>query len=117
MSGSAFSLSSLYALDRFEMIEGETVLGGLKAKIHHHHCGSCLSWLYTVGDELQGLINIRSSMFDDAAAHRPFADAWLSEGLGWAQSGAELRYDTVPSNDEVPAVLEAYAAWDGRVMQ
>ena len=117
MSGSAFALSSLYPLDRLDVILGETVLGGMKADVHHHHCPSCMSWLYTVGEAMPGLVNIRSSMLDDAAAHRPFVDAWLSEGLPWASSGAERGFDRLPTDEEIPALLQAYADWDGRVKQ
>jgi hypothetical protein len=117
MSGGPFSLTSMYPLDRFEVIRGDTVLGGLKGDVHHHHCPSCMSWLYTVGDALPGLVNVRSSMFNDASAHRPFADVWLSEGLGWVNSGAERHFETLPSDEEVPELLEAYTNWDGRVMQ
>jgi hypothetical protein len=117
MSGSAFSLSSLYPLDRFEITQGETVLGGMKADVHHHHCPSCMSWLYTVGEAMPGLVNVRSSMLDDAGAHRPFVDAWLREALPWVSSGAERSFEQLPANDDVPELLQAYAQWDGRVKQ
>ena len=117
MTGSAFSLSSLYPAARFEPVLGETVLGGLKGATRHHFCGSCLSWLYTLPEDLDGYVNVRSAMIDEPAAHRPFLDMWRCEGLEWARSGAARGYDTVPGEDELPELIGAYAAWDGRVMQ
>ncbi len=117
MAASAFSLNSLYPADRFERLQGDTVLGGLKGPARHHFCPSCMSWLFTQPESMDDYVNVRSALLDAAAAHRPFADAWLSEGLGWANSGAERGFDTVPAEEEFPQLIADYAAWDGRVKQ
>ena len=117
MASSAFSLSSLYSADRFQLSEGEPVRGGLGTGPEHMFCGSCMSWLFTVPDGVEGLVNVRSSMFGNAPAHRPFIDVHLGEGFGWAESGAPRRFDTVPEDSEFPQLMADYAEWDGRVME
>ena len=117
MSASAFSLSSLYPADRFEVLEGEPIIGGLKGATKHYFCRSCMSWLYTTPEGLEGFVNVRSSMLEGAGTHRPYVDMFRSEGFDWAQSGAPRSFDTMPGEDEVPALLAAYSEWDGRVSQ
>jgi hypothetical protein len=115
MSGGAFSLTSMYPEDRFDVTQGETMLGGMKGDVHHHHCPSCMSWLFTIGDALPGLVNVRTTMLDDRSTHRPFIDAWLSEGVSWVDSGATRKFDSIPMEDEFPQLMADYAEWDGRV--
>ena len=114
MTGGTYALSSLYPEERFAS-EGETVLGGIKGATKHHFCPSCMSWLFTVPEGFDAFVNVRSSMFDNAVEHRPFADMWLSEALPGANSGAPRRFDTVPQEEEFVALMSAYATWDGRV--
>ena len=114
MTGSAYSLSSLYPAERFES-EGETVLGGIKGGTKHHFCPSCMSWLFTVPEGFDAFVNVRSSMFDDARNHRPFVDMWLVEALPPAATGAPQHFTTVPDEQEFGALMSAYAQWDGRV--
>jgi hypothetical protein len=111
MTGGAYSLSSLYPAAAFSLTKGETVLGGLKAATRHHFCPDCMSWLYTVPEGLDEFVNIRSSMFDDAADHRPFADMHRREALPGAESGAPRAYDSVPGDSEFAELMADYAAW------
>jgi hypothetical protein len=115
MTASAFSLNSLYSADQFELLEGETVLGGLKGPAKQHFCASCSSWLFTVPEGMDAYVVVRSTLLDDCERHRPFVDMWRGEGLDWVGSGAERRFDTVPGQDEFPLLVADYAAWDGRV--
>ena len=117
MSASAFSLSSLYPAERFELTEGETVRGGRKSGPNHRFCASCMSWLFTIPEKLTDFVNVRSSTLDDAAAHRPFVDMFLSEGFEWVATGAPRRYDTAPEQADFPAVMAAYSKWDRRVTE
>jgi hypothetical protein len=89
----------------------------LKGATKHHFCGSCLSWLYTVPEGFEGFANVRSSMLDHAAEHRPFVDFWLSKGLPGAESGAPKKFQTTPEEQEFGALMSAYAEWDGRVKE
>ena len=114
MTASAFALSSLYPAERFELLQGETVLGGAKGDTRHHFCPSCLSWLFTEADAIGPFVNVRSTLIDDPAGHRPFVDVYLAEGMPWVQSGAERGYETMPEESEFEGLTAAYAAWDGR---
>jgi hypothetical protein len=111
MTGGAFALSSLYPADRFELLGGEPVRGGLKSGPRHMFCGSCMSWLYTVPEGMDEFVNVRSTMFDHASEHVPFADMWLSEAVPGAESGAARRYETAPDDKEFPQMIADYAAW------
>ena len=117
MTASAFSLSSLYGADQFEVTAGETVRGGLKSGPNHHFCGSCQSWLFTVPEGLEDFVNVRSTLLDDAAEHRPFVEMWIREGFDWARTGAHHSYATAPESSEFGELIAAYGAWDGKVKQ
>lgn len=110
MTGSAFSLSSLYPADRFALVEGETVPGGLKGGTRHHFCPACLSWLYTVPEGLDAFVNVRATMLDDARDFVPFVEVWTRERLPWAVTGAAHAFETVPASDDFGRLIEAYAA-------
>ncbi len=114
MTASAFCLSSLYPADHFERTQGETMLGGLKGAPRHHFCPSCMSWLFTRPDGMDAFVNVRSTMLDDPASHRPFVDVFLGEGLAWVASGATRGYETMPDEADFGALTAAYAEWDGK---
>ena len=42
---------------------------------------------------------------------------WTSEALPLAQSGAEVKYETVPDEAQFGHLMAGYAEWDGRVKQ
>ena len=113
MSSSAYSLSSLYPADAFAVTEGEPVLGGLKGATRHSFCPSCLSWMFTRPEGMDDFVNVRSPLFDDAAAHRPFMETYCREALPGAATGAVERFDTLPQDDQFGPLMAAYAAWGG----
>ena len=117
MSASAFSLSSVYDADRFEVTEGEPVLGGLMGATRHFFCPSCMTWLFTRPEGMDDFINIRSTMFEDAAAHRPYMDAHRRETLPGVDTGAVERFDTVPEEDLFGPLIAAYAQWSGATQE
>lgn len=115
MTGSAFSLSSLYPLDRFEVIDGEAVRGGLgEGMAYHHMCPACLSWTYTTFDGGPPFVNIRSTLLDDPAGDPPFIDNYVSEKLEYAQTGAPHGYEKFMSEADFEQRLAEYAAWRER---
>ena len=116
MTGGAYSLSSLYPADRFE-VTGEPVRGGLGTGPTHMFCGKCMSWMYTVPESLEAFVNVRSSLFNDAAEHRPFMETHRREGFDWALIGAPRAFESVPQDDEFEELITAYGEWDGRVKQ
>jgi hypothetical protein len=115
MTGGAYSLSSLYSAQHFALTEGAPVRGGMKSGPNHQFCPECMSWMFTTAEELEGLVNVRSTMFDDAREHKPYVEMARSEGLPGAASGAARSYDGFPQENEFPELLAQYADWDGRV--
>ena len=73
--------------------------------------------MFTSAKEIEGLVNVRSTMFDDAPLHRPFVELFKAEALPGAESGAAHSYDRFPQDSEFPVLIAAYAVWDGRVKQ
>ncbi|MCL6679271.1 GFA family protein [Sphingomonas sp. RG327] len=116
MTGGAFSLSSFYPADRFTVTDGRTVRGGLKAGPDHQFCPECMSWMFTTAKEIEGFVNVRSSMFDDAKKHRPYVEMFLAEAMPGATSGAVRSYEGFPKENEFPGLIADYAEWDGRMM-
>ena len=117
MTGGAYSLSSLYPAERFAVTQGDTVRGGMKSGPDHRFCPQCMSWMFTMAAELEGFVNVRSTMFDDAADHRPYVEMARNEALPDAVSGAVRSYEGFPQESEFPELLAEYAAWDGRVRE
>ena len=113
MSASAYSLSSLYDWDRFEVTQGEPMLGGLKGATRHFFCPSCMSWLFTRPEGMDEFVNIRSTMFDDAAAHRPYIETHWGEALPGAETGAVERFEAVPAEEQFGPLIGTYAQWSG----
>jgi hypothetical protein len=117
MTGGAFSVSSFYPADRFAVTQGETVRGGMKIGPDHQFCPECMSWLFTTAKEIEGFVNVRSTMFDDAAQHRPYVEVYRGEGMPEATSGAPHCYEGFPPESEFPVLIAEYGAWDGRVKE
>ena len=108
-------MSSFYPADRFAVTKGRTVRGGMKTGPDHEFCPECLTWMFTTAREIEGFVNVRSTMFDDARQHRPFIEMYRREGIPGATSGAVHSYEVFPTESEFPQLIAAYAAWDGRV--
>jgi len=117
MTGGAYSLSSLYPAERFSVTSGETARGGMKTGPNHQFCPDCMSWLYTVPQGMEALVNVRAAMFDDAAEHRPYVEMCRGEALPRAATGAVRSYDQFPQESEFPELLAGYAAWDEGMKQ
>ncbi len=117
MTGGAYSVSSFYPADRFAVTKGRTIRGGMKTGPDHEFCPECMSWMFTVAKEIEGFVNVRSTMFDDAALHRSYVEMFRAEAMPGAASGAVRSYDGFPQESEFPELIAGYAAWDGRVEQ
>ncbi|MDB5453168.1 MAG: putative glutathione-dependent formaldehyde-activating enzyme, partial [Caulobacteraceae bacterium] len=84
MSSSAFSLSAAIPESRFEVTQGDLVIGGLHGpQAHHYFCPYCMSWMFTRPEGLD-FVNLRPTMLDDPAWYSPFAETYTSEKLPWA---------------------------------
>jgi hypothetical protein len=111
MTASAFSLSVLVPAEGFELTKGEPVIGGLHGPdLHHYCCGHCMSWMYTRSDRLPGLVNLRVTMLDDPQWFVPFIETYTSEKLPWATTPAVHSFERFPPFEQLPALLQDYAA-------
>lgn len=111
MTASAYSLSSLYRRDAFEVTRGETVIGGLHGATRHHFCAHCMSWLFTHPSGMPDFVNVRATLLDNAASYRPYIETHTREKLPWASTGAVHGYETFPPAERFSALLAGFAAW------
>jgi len=100
MSASAFSLSAAFPAASFAVTEGEPVIGGLHGATRHLFCPHCLSWMFSRPQGLDDLVNVRSTMLDDAALFAPFVEFWTSEKLPWATTSAVHSFAKLPDTLE-----------------
>lgn len=114
MTSGPYSLSALYPEKQFRLLEGETILGGLKGPTRHYFCADCLSWLFTRPDGLDGMVNIRTPLFEDAASFPPFVEVYRAQGLPGSQSGAPHSFEGAPEVDAFLSLAEEYSVWDQR---
>jgi hypothetical protein len=108
MSASAFSLSVAVPADGFELMAGDTVLGGLSRDMHHF-CPRCLTWMFTRPVGFDWFVNVRATMLDDHAWFEPFVETFTREKLEWAATPARHSYDAVPEMAEYEDLVRAYA--------
>jgi hypothetical protein len=109
MSASAFSLTLTIPSEGFEVVRGETAIGGLRGpEIRHHHCDSCKSWLFTRVEGLDFFVNLRASMLDDHRWFAPYVEVFTSEMLPWAVTGAVRSYAGQPEMPEYQALIAEY---------
>ncbi|HZH12610.1 MAG TPA: GFA family protein [Microvirga sp.] len=113
MTASAFSLSALYASDAFEVVEGEPVIGGLHGPTRHFFCPHCMSWLFTRPEGLDGFVNVRATMLDDARDFTPFIETCTGEALPWAKTSAVHSFEKFPPMERYPDLVAEFAKWSG----
>ena len=111
MTGSAFSVTTMVADAAFQVTAGEPVIGGLHGQggVGHFHCSYCLSWVFTRPPAAFGVVNVRSTMLDDARGFRPFVESYTSEKLPWATTPAEHSFEAFPAQEQWPELIAAFA--------
>jgi len=109
MTAGPFSLSSLYPANMFTLVEGATILGGMKAGTKHHFCPSCLSWLYTVPEGMDDFVNVRSPMLSDFSGQAPYAEFYLEERMPGMSSGASKSFRMAPDYDGFMQLMQEFA--------
>jgi hypothetical protein len=109
MTASAFSLSALYPSNAFEVVQGEPVIGGLHGPTRHFFCPHCMSWLFTRPEGLDDLVNVRTTMLDDAKSFTPFMETYTCEALPWARTPAAHSFETFPPMEVYPELVEEFA--------
>jgi hypothetical protein len=93
--------------EAFEVTAGEPALGGLDRDMHHF-CPQCLSWMFTRPVGMDWFVNVRSTMLDERHWSTPFVETYTSEKLPWATTPAVHSYETIPSMDEYPRLMEEF---------
>lgn len=110
MASSAFSLTAMFSAEALEVVEGETVRGGLgTTRLDHRCCPRCHSWMFT-RIEGRDFVNVRPTMFDEPEWSRPFMESMTSEKQPWAQTPAAHSFETFPGPDDMPALIAGFAA-------
>lgn len=97
MTAGAFSLTVTVPATGFAVTQGETVLGGLRGPVaHHHHCDRCKTWVFTRAEGMDTFVNLRPSMLDEGQWFVPFVEVWTSEKLPWVTTPAVHSFATQP---------------------
>lgn len=111
MTGSAFSLTAMIPAQGFQVIQGQTVVGGLRDPDQQHHfCPDCQSWLFTRIPAVEFLVNLRVTMLDDTSWFVPFIETFTAEKLAWATTPARHSFPAFPPPDSYPALMAEFAA-------
>ena len=85
------------------------VIGGLHGATRHFFCDYCMSWLFTRPEGEADFVNVRSTMFDNAADYRPFIETFTKEKLDWVSTGAAHGFEEFPPEEQFPVLLQQYA--------
>jgi len=110
MSSSAFSLSAMFPAQAFRVTAGEPVKGGAQGPdLDHFFCPHCKTWMFTRMAALDGLINVRPTMFDDPHWTRPFIETMTEEKLPWAETSARHSYAAFPTMEEFQRHMEEFS--------
>jgi hypothetical protein len=114
MAASAFSLTTMFPADGFEVTEGQTVTGGIHGpQLSHQFCAHCMTWVFTRVTGVDWFVNVRPTMFDNAIWAHPYMETMVSAKLGFAQTGAVESFDEFPPPDDYERLMAAYRAWAG----
>jgi hypothetical protein len=109
MTASAFSLSTLYPIWSFEVLQGEPVIGGLHGASRHFFCPHCMSWLFTRPEGMDEFVNVRTTMLEDPSRFLPFVETWTSEKLPWAKTPAIHSFEKLPPMERYPEMAAEFA--------
>jgi hypothetical protein len=107
MTASAFSLSAGFPSEKFTVMKGEPVIGGLHGATRHYFCPHCMSWMRAEG--FDWFVNVRATMLDDPSWFTPFIETWTSEKLPWATTPAVHSFERVPAFEEFERLPEEFA--------
>ncbi len=110
MASSAFSLTSTYPAEAFEVVTGQTVIGGMHGEAHHHFCAFCMSWMFTKLDSMDWFVNVRTMLLDAPPVAPPFMESYTSEALPWALTGAKHSFEKFPPEDSYQSLMEEFSA-------
>lgn len=110
MSSSAFSLTAMVPVESFAVVQGETVIGGVRGpQLRHHFCPACMSWMFTRIEGVDAFLNVRPTLLDDPSWFSPFIETMTKEKLPWAKTPARHRFEGFPAMEDLPRLMAEFA--------
>ena len=110
LTSGPYSLTLILPPGGFDVLEGETELGALHRPVsQHHYCTRCKSWLYTTAPALQGMVNFRPTMLEDASWVVPYVESWITQKLPGVATGAKHSFEGFPPPSEYGRLMQDYA--------
>ena len=86
---------------RFEITQGEPVIGGLHGDAQHIHCPHCKRWMFRRPPQSAGdFVNVRATMLDAHGWFVPFMETYTSEKLPSAFTPAVRSFDKFPAVED-----------------
>lgn len=108
MSSSAYSLSVAFPSESFSVVAGDPVIGGLHGPLQHFFCPYCMSWMFTRPPGMDWFVNVRATLLEQADRFAPFVETCTKEKLPWATTPAIHSYESFPSMEDIPRLIEGY---------
>lgn len=109
LTSGPYSLTLMLQKAGFE-VEGATEIGALhRPDMQHHYCTNCKNWVYSDGERIQGLVNFRSTMLEDASWVMPYVESNVAEKLPGVVSGAVRSYSEFPPREDFGPLMQAFA--------
>lgn len=112
LTASAYSLTAIMPSEGFSVLKGQLIVGGRKSNQRQHfYCGECMTFMYTRLNGKEERVNVRTCIFDNAAAMAPFIEVVTAEKLPWASVTSTHSFTSFPkTSDEFDDLTLEYAA-------
>lgn len=109
LSSSAYAMAFIVPSAGFDVLEGTPVLGGLHGAHKQYYCGHCKGWLFTRPAQMDTIVNVRSTILDDASWVMPFIDIETKDKLPGVSTGADMSFEGTPPMEDFPGIAQRYA--------
>ena len=110
MAAGAYSLTAMFPVAAFEVIDGEPVVGGAPSEmLSHMCCPDCKAWMFTriAGNDV--FVNVHPTMLDDMSWFTPFIETVTKEKLAWVETPARHSFEGFPPRDQFKSLVAEYA--------
>ena len=113
LTASAYSLTAMIPSEGFSVSGGRLIIGGRKTRQRRHYfCGECMTFVYTQIVGKSERVNVRASIFDNAACLKPFLELMTDEKLPWVTVPAVHSFTSFPTtSEEFDALASEYKLW------
>lgn len=109
LTSSAYSMAFIVPIAGFEVTTGEPVLGGMHGEHKQYYCGHCKGWLFTRPAQMDTIVNVRSTLLDEAGWVVPFIDIETKDKLPGVVTGAKMSFKETPPMEEFMGIAAQYA--------